>query len=303
MEEGFMNMKNVDLLAKYREYLVTERDASENTMSSYMRDLKQLQEYLQREKGSILQEVNEKDLQDYIEHLREAGKSISTIARNIASWKNFFQYLMHQNVITENPARSLSAGKAEHKLPEILTNKEVELLLQQPKASDAKGTRDKAMLELMYATGIRVSELIDLNVSDVNLQSASIRCFSKNRERFIPMYPYAVTILRDYMDHVRTSLVSSSENEALFVNMNGERMSRQGFWKIIKYYQNKAKIKKDITPHMLRHSFAAHLLENGADLKSVQKMLGHSDISSTLFYTQLVPTSIRDVYQNAHPRA
>ena len=296
-------MKNVDLLAKYREYLVTERDASENTMSSYMRDLKQLQEYLQREKGSILQEVNEKDLQDYIEHLREAGKSISTIARNIASWKNFFQYLMHQNVITENPARSLSAGKAEHKLPEILTNKEVELLLQQPKASDAKGTRDKAMLELMYATGIRVSELIDLNVSDVNLQSASIRCFSKNRERFIPMYPYAVTILRDYMDHVRTSLVSSSENEALFVNMNGERMSRQGFWKIIKYYQNKAKIKKDITPHMLRHSFAAHLLENGADLKSVQKMLGHSDISSTLFYTQLVPTSIRDVYQNAHPRA
>ncbi len=296
-------MKNVDLLAKYREYLVTERDASENTMSSYMRDLKQLQEYLLREKGSILQEVNEKDLQDYIEHLREAGKSISTIARNIASWKNFYQYLMHQNVITENPARSLSAGKTEHKLPEILTNKEVELLLQQPKASDAKGTRDKAMLELMYATGIRVSELIDLNVSDVNLQSASIRCFSKNRERFIPMYPYAVTILRDYMDHVRTSLVSSSENEALFVNMNGERMSRQGFWKIIKYYQNKAKIKKDITPHMLRHSFAAHLLENGADLKSVQKMLGHSDISSTLFYTQLVPTSIRDVYQNAHPRA
>ena len=303
MEEGFMNMKNVDLLAEYREYLITERDASENTMSSYMRDLKQLQEYLQREKGSILQAVNEKDLQDYIEHLREAGKSISTIARNIASWKNFFQYLMHQNVITENPARSLSAGKAEHKLPEILTNKEVELLLQQPKASDAKGTRDKAMLELMYATGIRVSELIDLNVSDVNLQSASIRCFSKNRERFIPMYPYAVTMLRDYMDHVRTSLVSSSENEALFVNMNGERMSRQGFWKIIKYYQNKAKIKKDITPHMLRHSFAAHLLENGADLKSVQKMLGHSDISSTLFYTQLVPTSIRDVYQNAHPRA
>ncbi len=296
-------MKNADLLAQYREYLITERDASENTMSSYMRDLRQLQEYLQQENGSTLQEVSEKDLQTYIEHLREDGKSVSTIARNIASWKNFFQYLILQNLMQENPARSLSAGKAEHKLPEILTNKEVELLLQQPKATDAKGTRDKAMLELMYATGIRVSELIDLNVSDVNLQSGSIRCFSKNRERFIPMYPYAVSILRNYMDHVRTSLVSSSENEALFVNMNGERMSRQGFWKIIKYYQNKAKIKKDITPHMLRHSFAAHLLENGADLKSVQKMLGHSDISSTLFYTQLVPTSIRDVYQNAHPRA
>lgn len=298
-----MDMKNTDILALYRDYLITERDASENTMSSYMRDLRQLQEYLQQEKGSTLLEGNETDLQDYIEHLREAGKSVSTIARNIASWKNFYQYLILQNLTEKNPARSLSAGKAEHKLPEILTNKEVELLLQQPKASDAKGTRDKAMLELMYATGVRVSELIDLNVGDVNLQSASIRCFSKNRERFIPMYPYAVTILRDYMDHVRTSLVSSSENEALFVNMNGERMSRQGFWKIIKYYQNKAKIKKDITPHMLRHSFAAHLLENGADLKSVQKMLGHSDISSTLFYTQLVPTSIKDVYQNTHPRA
>ena len=296
-------MKNTDILALYRDYLITERDASENTMSSYMRDLRQLQEYLQQEKGSTLLEGNETDLQDYIEHLREAGKSVSTIARNIASWKNFYQYLILQNLIEKNPARSLSAGKTEHKLPEILTNKEVELLLQQPKASDAKGTRDKAMLELMYATGVRVSELIDLNVGDVNLQSASIRCFSKNRERFIPMYPYAVSILRDYMDHVCASLVSSSENEALFVNMNGERMSRQGFWKIIKYYQNKAKIKKDITPHMLRHSFAAHLLENGADLKSVQKMLGHSDISSTLFYTQLVPTSIRDVYQNAHPRA
>ncbi len=296
-------MQNTDVLAQYRDYLTTERAASENTMSSYMRDLRQLQDYLHQEKGSTLSAVSEADLRAYIEHLREAGKSVSTIARNIASWKNFYQYLIQQNIIQENPARGLSAGKAEHKLPEILSNREVELLLQQPRATDAKGTRDKAMLELMYATGIRVSELIELNVSDVNLQTGSIRCYSKNRERFIPMYPYAVSILRDYLDHVRSSMVSSEENEALFVNMSGERMSRQGFWKIIKYYQNKAKIKKDITPHMLRHSFAAHLLENGADLKSVQKMLGHSDISSTLFYTQLVPTSIRDVYQNSHPRA
>ena len=296
-------MQNTDVLAQYRDYLTTERAASENTMSSYMRDLRQLQDYLHQEKGSTLSAVSEADLRAYIEHLREAGKSVSTIARNIASWKNFYQYLIQQNIIQENPARGLSAGKAEHKLPEILSNREVELLLQQPKATDAKGTRDKAMLELMYATGIRVSELIELNVSDVNLQTGSIRCYSKNRERFIPMYPYAVSILRDYLDHVRSSMISSEENEALFVNMSGERMSRQGFWKIIKYYQNKAKIKKDITPHMLRHSFAAHLLENGADLKSVQKMLGHSDISSTLFYTQLVPTSIRDVYQNSHPRA
>ena len=262
-------MQNTDVLAQYRDYLTTERAASENTMSSYMRDLRQLQDYLHQEKGSTLSAVSEADLRAYIEHLREAGKSVSTIARNIASWKNFYQYLIQQNIIQENPARGLSAGKAEHKLPEILSNREVELLLQQPRATDAKGTRDKAMLELMYATGIRVSELIELNVSDVNLQTGSIRCYSKNRERFIPMYPYAVLILRDYLDHVRSSMISSEENEALFVNMSGERMSRQGFWKIIKYYQNKAKIKKDITPHMLRHSFAAHLLENGADLKSV----------------------------------
>ena len=208
-----------------------------------------------------------------------------------------------QELISDNPAKSLSAGKTEHKLPEILSNKEVELLLQQPRPVDAKGIRDKAMLELMYATGIRVSELIDLNVSDVNLASGSIRCFSKKRERFIPMYPYAMSILREYMERVRPGLISSEQIDALFVNMGGERMSRQGFWKIIKYYQNKACIKKDITPHMLRHSFAAHLLENGADLRSLQKMLGHSDISSTLFYMQLVPNSIQDVYRNSHPRA
>ena len=296
-------MQNVDLLMQYREYLIRERDASENTMSSYMRDLRQLQEYLLHEKGISLTEVKEADLQAYIEHLRGEGKSVSTIARNIASWKNYYQYLIQQSIIQDNPARSLSAGKAEHKLPEILTNREVELLLQQPRATDAKGTRDKAMLELMYATGIRVSELIDLNVSDVNLQSGSIRCFSKNRERFIPMYPYAVSILRDYMDHVRASMVSSEENEALFVNMNGDRMSRQGFWKIIKYYASQAGIRKDITPHTLRHSFAAHLLERGADVKTVKELLGHSDVASTQVYSSLLKASIADAYKHAHPHA
>ena len=296
-------MHNTDLLTQYRQYLLSERQASDNTLNSYMRDLRQLQDYLKLEKKINLDEVTKTDLLGYLEYLRDNGKSPSTVARNIASWNNFFQYLILQNIITDNPAKGISAGKTEHKLPEILTSKEVELLLQQPRAVDAKGIRDKAMLELMYATGIRVSELIALNVKDVNLSSGNIRCFSKNRERFIPMYPYAMSILRQYMDQVRPVMISSSENEALFVNMSGERMSRQGFWKIIKLYQNKAKIKKDITPHMLRHSFAAHLLENGADLRSVQKMLGHSDISSTLFYTQLVPNSIREVYRSSHPRA
>ncbi len=296
-------MQTNEIMIQYQNYLISDREASENTLNSYMRDLKQLQDYLGKEKGKELIDVTEDELKAYMEHLRMSGKSSSTIARNIASWKNFFQYLIIQKILQENPAKGLSAGKAEHKLPEILTDKEVELLLQQPRAVDAKGIRDKAMLELMYATGIRVSELIDLNIDDVNLRSGNIRCFSKNRERFIPMYPYAVAILREYMERIRPSMLRSEETEALFVNMSGERMSRQGFWKIIKYYQNKAKIKKDITPHTLRHSFATHLLENGADLRSVQKMLGHSDISSTLFYTQLIPNSLRDVYQNAHPRA
>jgi len=284
----------------FQQYLIQEKNASENTLSSYMRDLRQLEDFFC---GVDLADLTESNLQDYLEHLAEIGKSKATTARNIASWKSFYSFLADQEIIMENPAKTLTAGKSEHKLPEILTNREVETLLQQPKAADRKGLRDKAMLHLMYATGIRVSELIALNVSDVMIPACSIRCYSKNRERFIPMYPYAMSILRDYMEHVRPEMVSSEEETALFVNISGERLSRQGFWKIIKHYQQTADIKKDITPHMLRHSFAAHLLENGADLRSVQKMLGHSDISSTMFYTQLVPNSLRDVYRQAHPGA
>ncbi|MBR4472260.1 MAG: site-specific tyrosine recombinase XerD [Oscillospiraceae bacterium] len=289
--------KHLDL---FQNYLVQEKNVSENTLSSYMRDLRQLEEHFS---GTDLADLTESDLQNYLAHLSESGKSKATIARNIASWKSFYTFLTENGILEENPAKTLSAGKSEHKIPEILTNREVETLLQQPKTSDKKGLRDKAMLHLMYATGIRVSELIALNVTDVMIPSCSIRCYSKKRERFIPMYPYAMTILRDYLEHVRPTMISSDQEEALFVNVSGERMSRQGFWKIVKHYQQTAEIKKDITPHMLRHSFAAHLLENGADLRSVQKMLGHSDISSTMFYTQLVPNSLRDVYQHSHPGA
>lgn len=296
-------MESEGLLNQYKQYLLLERNASQNTISSYLRDLRQLCEYMEKENQTDLQNISTSNLQSYLSQLRNQGKSSSTLARNIASWKNFYQYLVSAQIIAHNPAKDLIAERTVHKLPEILSNREVELLLQQPKPVDGKGIRDKAMLELMYATGIRVSELIALNISDVDLSTGSIRCFSKNRERFIPMYPYAMAVLKHYMEHVRPALVSSDRIEALFVNMNGDRMSRQGFWKLIKHYQNKASIKKEITPHMLRHSFAAHLLENGADLRSVQKMLGHSDISSTLFYTQLVPNSIRDVYRNSHPRA
>ena len=282
----------------FQQYLIQEKNASENTLSSYIRDLRQLESFFA---GTDLTDLTESDLQNYLHHLIEIGKSRATAARNIASWKSFYSFLAEHELIEDNPAKELTAGKNEHKVPEILTNREVETLLQQPKSADKKGLRDKAMLHLMYATGIRVSELIALNVSDVMIPACSIRCYSKNRERFIPMYPYAMNTLRDYLEHVRPEMVSSDEETALFVNVNGERMSRQGFWKIVKHYQHTAEIKKDITPHMLRHSFAAHLLENGADLRSLQKMLGHSDISSTMFYTQIVPNSLRDVYRQAHP--
>ncbi|MEG2119193.1 MAG: tyrosine-type recombinase/integrase, partial [Pseudoflavonifractor sp.] len=194
-------------------------------------------------------------------------------------------------------------AKVERKLPQILTNKEVDTFLEQPDASDAKGCRDKAMLELLYATGIRVSELIGLNLEHLNLSAGFLRCVGRDKERVIPLYPAAVRALADYITHVRPQMIEQPDEQALFVNMSGERMSRQGFWKIIKHYQAKAEIKKDITPHTLRHSFAAHLLENGADLRSIQEMLGHADISSTQIYAQLVNQKLKDVYNKAHPRA
>ena len=177
------------------------------------------------------------------------------------------------------------------------------MFLEQPECTDAKGYRDHAMLELLYATGIRVSELIDLDMEHLSLSGGFLRCVGKGKERIIPLYPAAVKALGDYLRDVRPQLVEDETETALFVNMNGRRMSRQGLWKIIKHYQEKAGIKKEITPHTLRHSFAAHLLENGADLRSIQEMLGHADISSTQIYAQLVKQKLKDVYIKAHPRA
>ena len=205
--------------------------------------------------------------------------------------------------VEANPAKNIVLEKTKKKLPEILTSKEVLLLLDQPKCVDMKGYRDRAMLETLYATGIRVSELISLNIDDVNPGAGVIKCISKGKERFIPLYPAAITAINEYIQNVRGNMIADPNEQALFVNMNGERMSRQGFWKIIKYYTEKAGIEKDITPHTLRHSFAAHLLENGADIHAIQEMLGHSDISSTQIYAQLVKKQLKDVYNKAHPRA
>ncbi len=291
-----------DYLSLYRSYLTTEKRMSANTVSSYMRDLSQYDQWLKQKKTDLKRAKNIL-LQEYVKRLEQLGKSPATMSRFLASSKSFYAYMFAKGYIKTNPTAALKAQKVQRKYPEILTNKEVELFLEQPKCVDEKGFRDHAMLELLYATGIRVSELIDLDVDDLNLPAGLVVCRSKGKERSIPLYPGAVKALQDYVLHIRERIVTNDEEKALFVNMNGERMTRQGFWKIIKYYQEKADIKKDITPHMLRHSFAAHLLENGADLHSIQEMLGHADISSTQIYTHIVKKQLKDVYQKAHPRA
>ncbi len=296
-------MDNSFLYEKFNDFLVNVMKASSNTLSSYLRDIRQFGEYLDSHEDVGYAEADEDALGNYITWLRNNGKSVATVSRNIASLKCFYSYLVSQRMVNTNPTGKLVPDKTTQKLPQILTSKEVELLLEQPECTDMKGYRDKAMLELLYATGIRVSELISLNISDVNLNAGVIRCVSHDKERIIPMYPAAIKALSEYMEFVRPQMIARDDEQSLFVNVSGERMSRQGFWKIIKSYQAKAHIEKDITPHTLRHSFAAHLLENGADLRSIQEMLGHADISSTQVYSQLVKKQLKDVYNKAHPRA
>ena len=296
-------MNNAECIEIFEKYLIEEKHSSANTLSSYMRDIRQLAAYLEEHTQSSLVSVSAEELSDYIEWLRCKGKSVATVSRGIASIKCLYAYLCIHRYIETNPSTKLVPDKGTQKLPQILTSQEVELLLEQPECVDMKGYRDKAMLELLYATGMRVTELIDLNVEDVNLGAGIIRCVSKDKERFIPMYPKAMKALSEYMTLVRPQMIAAADEKSLFVNVNGERMSRQGFWKIIKFYQKKAKIDKDITPHTLRHSFAAHLLENGADIHAIQEMLGHADISSTQVYSQLIKKQLKDVYNKAHPRA
>ena len=296
-------MTNSECLTKYERYLTDEKKASKNTLSSYLRDIRQFGEYLEANDAGDYVTADEDELCEYVDSLRTAGKSIATVSRGIASLKNFYVWMRMQGYVEKNPTGKLVPDKAEHKLPQILTAQEVELLLAQPECTDRKGYRDRAMLELLYATGIRVSELIGMDVSDVNLSAGIIHCRGRDRVRAIPLYPKAIKALKDYVEFIRPEMIASPGERALFVNVSGERMSRQGFWKIIKSYQQKAGIEKDITPHTLRHSFATHLLENGADLHSIQEMLGHADISSTQIYSQLVKKQLKDIYNKAHPRA
>ena len=296
-------MKDIDCLDQYEAYLKDVKNASANTLSSYLRDIRQLGSYLSIHGGHSFDSASESDLSAYISSLKSAGKSVATVSRAIASIKSFYAFLLENELIEANPSVVLVPDKTAQKLPQILTSKEVELLLEQPECVDAKGYRDRAMLELLYATGISVSELINLDIFDLNLSAGIVTCHGREHDRAIPLYNTAIKALSEYIEFIRPRMIASPDEKALFVNVSGERMSRQGFWKLIKSYQAKAGIEKDITPHTLRHSFAAHLLENGADLRSIQEMLGHADISSTQIYSQLVKKQLKDVYNKAHPRA
>ena len=292
----------MDHLTGYEAWLAQEKRVAVNTLSSYLRDVRQFADWAGQEHLDITQ-MSQDDIRFYAQHLERKGKSNATIVRSVAALKSLYTYLISIRAVQINPAKGFSPSRAERKLPAILSNHEVDLFLEQPDPSDSKGCRDKAMLELLYATGIRVSELISLDVQDLNLSASFLRCRGRSKERVVPLYKGAVRVMAAYINDVRPQLLENPGETALFVNMNGERMSRQGFWKIVKCYQDKAGIHKDITPHTLRHSFAAHLLENGADLKSIQEMLGHADISATQIYAQVINQKLRDVYVMAHPRA
>lgn len=292
-----------DYEKEFERYLVETKGVSSNTFESYVRDVSQFLHYLELSHVSSVADVNTALLEDYLLFCEQEGKSAATITRITASLRCYYKYLISLGVTNSNPTTGIKARTAEKKLPEILTGKEIDLLLSQADPRDAKGCRDKAMLELLYATGIRVSELINLNTDDINYEVGIIRCAGNKGERVIPVYHTALLAVQAYVKRVRYLCVADDQEKSLFVNMSGQRLSRQGFWKIIKQYAKQAGIKKDITPHTLRHSFAAHLLENGAQLKDIQEMLGHSDISSTQVYAQIMKNRFSNIYNKYHPKA
>lgn len=289
-------------LRYFFDFLENDKKLSENTLQSYKRDLKQFKRYLEACELHY-NRVKEEDIKDYIKELQEQGKKPSSISRCIASIRSFYQFVLKNKKIKVDPTKNIQSPKIEKRVPSVLTAKEVELLLDQPKDVDLKGIRDKAMLEFAYATGMRVTEIISLNIDDVNLEEGYVVCKHDNKQRTIPLGNMSLKALKEYVEEARDILVKNEGEQALFVNINGSRLTRQGFWKIIKYYKEQAHITKDITPHVLRHSFATHLLQNGADLKAIQTMLGHSDISSTQVYMQFQDEGLKNVYRKAHPRA
>lgn len=292
-----------DYCGAFGDYLTQVKHASPNTLDSYLRDIKQYLSYLQEQGIRVPTLAGVETLEAYVHYLQNAQKSNATITRHIASVRSFYQYLMLNGEASVNPAKGIKLKRSPKKMPQILSGSEISLLLSQPNPQEPKGCRDKAMLELLYATGIRATELVDLNVDDVNLHTGVLYCRGERGERIIPIYPQAVSAVSDYIFRIRRMIISPDGGQALFTNLNGHRLTRQGFWKIVKGYAERAGITKEITPHTLRHSFALHLLENGADLKDIQQMLGHSDISSTQMYVHMMNDHFKEVYNHCHPRA
>lgn len=285
-------------------YLREVKKTSKNTEVSYQRDLLHMASYLEEQGITEVERVTKTSLNSYILYLEKEGKAATTISRTLASIKSFFHYEFGEGRIRRDPAELLKSPKIEKKAPTVLTVDEVNSLLSQPSGDTPKEIRDKAMLELLYATGIRVSELIHLKVEDVNLQIGFITCRDEHKERMVPFGKVAKQAMVSYMENSRSSLLKGSDSEWLFTNCNGRPMSRQGFWKIIKYYGEKAGIQADITPHTLRHSFAVHLLRGGADIHAVQAMMGHSDMASTQMYMNYSKDeAVRSAYAGAHPRS
>lgn len=286
----------------FLEFLQNDKKASDNTLQSYRRDIVYFNKYVESNNLNYAK-IEEEDIKKYIEHLQEVGKKASTISRSLASIRSFYQFLVKNKKVKQDPTSHIQSPKIEKRVPSVLTAQEVELLLDQPKDVDLKGTRDKAMLEFAYATGMRVTEIISLDIDDVKLDEGYVVCHSGSKQRNIPLGTLSLKALKEYIEEARPVLIRDESVKALFVNVNGQRLTRQGFWKIVKYYKEQAHITKDITPHVLRHSFATHLLQNGADLKAIQTMLGHSDISSTQVYMQFQDNGLKNVYKKAHPRA
>ena len=283
-------------------YMHENKKVSRNTEMSYQRDLNKLCRFLEEKDIREVSRIDEAVLESYIFFLKDSGFANSTISRHIAAIKSWYLYMVKEEIVICDYAQNLKAPKIEKKAPEILQMNEVVRLLEEPKGKNPKELRDKAMLELLYATGIRVTELITLTTSQLNMQMNYIVCNDGYKDRIIPFGMKARDALLNYLEYSRSVMISDLKSDILFVNCSGQSMSRQGFWKLIKYYAEKAGITADITPHTLRHSFAAHLVENGADLKSVQEMMGHSDISTTQIYANLNQNKLRDVYSKAHPR-
>ena len=300
-ERGKQGME--ELLCAYCGFLENEKKASENTLVSYKRDVEKYISYI-KNRGTDVRAASGTVILEYMFEMQRSGMSAATVSRTLASVRSFYKYLRNVKAVNSDPTEQLHSLKAEKKLPEVLSSGEVEQLLRQPKDDSDKGCRDKAMLELLYATGIRVSELIGLRIDDVDMNIGYINCRSKKDVRVIPVYALARKAVKRYTDAVRPRFLKGREdNGTLFLNCHGGSLSRQGFWKIIKGYAAQAGINKDITPHTLRHSFATHLFENGADLKSIQEMLGHSDIASTQIYEQIAQKELQKIYRKAHPRA